>query len=86
VIVNHSGADLTGLSGNVTVWGRTQTSEEEAAGTFSFTTDLKPFDSRDLTAPLNTKLKMIELPDWQNVSTDIQITAPSASGGSPEQQ
>ena len=76
VVVNHSGADISGLAGNVTVWGRTQKSEEDAAGTFSFQTNLGPFESKELTAPLTTKLKVYELPDWQNVSADIQITAP----------
>jgi hypothetical protein len=77
VIVNQSNADLTGLGGNVTVWGRTRNSEEDAAGTFTFSTDLKAFESKEITAPLNTKLKIYELPDWQNVSTDVQITAPA---------
>ena len=77
VITNHSNADLLGLGGNVTVWGRTRNSEEDAAGTFTFNTDLKAFESKDMTAPLNTKLKIYELPDWQNVSTDVQITAPA---------
>ena len=45
---------------------------------FTFTTDLKAYESKELTAPLNTKLKIYELPDWQNVSTDVQITAPAA--------
>lgn len=76
VLVNHSDADLAGLAGNVTVWGRTQKSEEDAVGTFAFTTNLAPAESKELTAPLNTKLKVYELPDWQNVTTDIQITAP----------
>jgi hypothetical protein len=83
VLTNHSGADILGLAGNVTIWGRTQKSEEEAAGTFSFNTELKPFESKELTSPLATKLKAIELPDWQNISTDLQVTAPGASGGSP---
>jgi len=82
VIVNHSNADMAELAGNVTVWGRTRTSEEEAAGTFTFKTSLGPNESKELKAPLTTKLKFYELPDWQNVSTDIQITAPAASGGS----
>jgi hypothetical protein len=30
-----------------------------------------------MAAPLNTKLKIYELPDWQNVSTDVQITSPA---------
>jgi hypothetical protein len=78
VVTNHSGADIPGLTANVTIWGRTQKSEEEAAGTFSFKTDLGPFQTRELTAPLTTKLEMVELPDWQNVSTDTQVTAPAA--------
>jgi len=78
LIVNHSGAEINGLAGNVTVWGRTQKSEEDAAGTFSFQTSLGPYESKELTSPLNTKLKIYELPDWQNVSTDIQVTAPGA--------
>jgi hypothetical protein len=82
VVVNHSPADIAGITGNVTIWGRTQKSEEEAAGTFTFSGSLAPFESKEMTAPLTTKLKPIELPDWQNISTDVQITAPGASGGS----
>lgn len=78
IIVNHSGAEIEQLAGNVTVWGRTRTSEEEATGTFSFKTKLGANQSREMTEPLTTKLKFYELPDWQNVSTDIQITVPGA--------
>jgi hypothetical protein len=77
VIVNHSESDMSGLAGNVTIWGRTQKSEEDAQGTFSFSTSLAPFESKTVTAPLDTKKKIYELPDWQNISTDIQITAPA---------
>ena len=77
VIVNHSSADMNGLAGNVTIWGRTQKSEEDAEGTFSFSTSLAPLESKTLTAPLNTKKKFYELGDWQNISTDIQITSPA---------
>jgi hypothetical protein len=77
VIVNHSEADINGLTGNVTIWGRTQKSEEDAQGTFSFSTNLAPFESKEMTAPLNTKFKIYELPDWQNITTDVQITAPA---------
>ncbi len=77
VITNHSETDMSGLAGNVTVWGRTQKSEEDAQGTFSFSTSLAPFESKTVTAPLDSKKKIYELPDWQNISTDIQITAPA---------
>jgi hypothetical protein len=78
VIINHSESDISGLAGNVTIWGRTQKSEEDAQGTFSFSTSLGPFESKELSAPVNTKLKIYELPDWQNITTDVQITAPGA--------
>jgi hypothetical protein len=86
MLTNHAEADIGGLAGNVTLWGRTQKSEEDAQGTFSFHADLKAFESTELTAPLITKLKIYELPDWQNATPDLQITAPSpggASAGSP---
>src|SRR5262249_11016130 len=44
-VTNHSDADLSGLAGNVTIWGRTQKSEEDAVGTFSFTTNVSPQSS-----------------------------------------
>jgi hypothetical protein len=80
VIVNHSGMEISGLAGNVTLFGRTQKSEEEAAGTFTFSTNLEAYAAKDMEAPLTTKLKMYELPDWQNVSTDLQVTGPGGTG------
>lgn len=78
VIINHSESEIGGLAGNVTIWGRTQKSEEDAQGTFSFSTNLGPYESKEMSAPVNTKLKIYELPDWQNITTDVQITAPGA--------
>jgi hypothetical protein len=77
VVVNHSDADITDLGGTVNIWGRTAKSEEEAAGTFSFKlASLKPNESKEAAAPLSTKLKPYELPDWQNLSAEVQITSP----------
>jgi hypothetical protein len=77
VVINHSEAEINSLAGNVTIWGRTRKSEEDAQGTFSFNTSLAPFESKELTVPLNSKLKIYELGDWQNITTDVQITSPS---------
>jgi hypothetical protein len=79
VVVNHSDSDLVGLAGNVTIWGRTQKSEEDAVGTFTFQATLPAQTSRELTMPLTTKLKMMQMPDWQNVTVDVQITAPTGA-------
>jgi hypothetical protein len=77
VVVNHSGADITDLAGAVNIWGRTAKSEEEAAGSFNFKLpSLKPYESKEAVAPLSTKLKPYELPDWQNLSAEVQITGP----------
>ena len=79
VLVNHSESDLIGLAGNVTIWGRTQKSEEDAVGTFTFQLSMPAGSSKELNMPLTTKLKIIEMPDWQNVTVDVQITAPPAA-------
>jgi len=77
VVTNHSGADISGLTGSVNIWGRTDRSEEEAAGSFSFKLDsLGAYASKEATAPVKTKLKVYELPDWQNVSAEVQVTSP----------
>jgi hypothetical protein len=78
VLINHSEATIDGLTGNVTIWGRTKKSEEDARGSFTFNTNIGPFESKELTVPMNTKLKIYELPDWQNITADVQITAPGA--------
>jgi hypothetical protein len=78
VVVNHSEADMVGLAGNATLWARTQKSEEDPVGTFVFQTSIGSGESKELTFPLKTKLKPMELPDWQNITVDLQITAPKA--------
>jgi len=88
LLINHSEADFSGLAGNVTIWGRTQKSEEDAEGTFSFTSNVGPLESKELTAPVNSKLQIYEMPDWQNITVDVQITAPApeaaAGSGGPQ--
>jgi len=77
VVTNHSDADITDLGATVNIWGRTAKSEEEAAGNFTFKMpSLHPSESKEAVAPLNTKLKPYELPDWQNLSAEVQITSP----------
>jgi hypothetical protein len=77
LVVNHSGAEIADLSANVNLWARTAKSDEEAVGTFTFKIpSLGAYESKDLTTPINTKLKVYELPDWQNLTAEVQITSP----------
>lgn len=77
VIVNHSSAELNDLSANVTMWASTARSEEDAVGTFTFKIpSLGPNEAKEMTAPFKTKLKVYELPDWQNATAEVQVTTP----------
>jgi hypothetical protein len=77
VIVNHSGAEISDLGANVNLWARTAKSDEEAVGTFSFSVpSLGPYEGKEMAAAFNTKLRVYELPDWQNLTAEIQITSP----------
>jgi hypothetical protein len=79
LVVNHSGAEITNLEANVTLWASTSRSEEDSIGSFNFRIpSIGADDSKELTEPLKTKLKMYELPDWQNATAEIQITSPAA--------
>jgi hypothetical protein len=70
VAVNHSQADL----GDVTVKANLKAiakQAQEPVGTFTFKTTLGPYESKDLKVPLETKLRVYELPDWQFLRAEI---------------
>ena len=77
LIVNHSPNVLDEMSATVTLWASTSRSEEDSIGTFTFKVpSIASYGSKELTSPLNTKLKFYELPDWQNATAEVQITSP----------
>jgi hypothetical protein len=77
IVVNHSNTELNDLTANVTVWASTSRSEEDSVGTFSFKLDtIAGNSSKEMSEPFNTKLKVYELPDWQNATADVQISQP----------
>jgi hypothetical protein len=77
IVVNHSSTELNGLSANVTLYASTSRSEEDSVGTFSFKIDsIAGNESKEMTEPFTTKLKIYELPDWQNATADVQLTQP----------
>ena len=77
IVVNHSNAELNDLNANVTLYASTSRSEEDSVGTFSFKLDsIGANESKEMTKPFTTKLKIYELPDWQNATADVQISQP----------
>ncbi len=77
LVVNHSGAEIVNLAGSVTLRPSTAKPEDPGVGTFSFKVpSLQPYEAKDLTAPVRTKLRAYEIPDWQFLRVDIKITSP----------
>ena len=69
LIVNHASTEVANLGGNVTLWASTSRSEEDSVGSFKFHVDsIGPYESKEVSAPFTTKLKIYELPDWQNAT------------------
>lgn len=78
VVVNHSSAEIDNLEANVKLSASTSRSEEDSVGSFSFRIpEIDGNSSKDMTAPLKTKLKMYELPDWQKTNVVVEITSPA---------
>ena len=75
LIVNHSGAELQDLTGTINLQARTAKKEEEPVGSLSFTVPaLGAYEAKEVTAIVDTKLKVYELPDWQNLDQQLEIT------------
>ncbi|MBI2680573.1 MAG: hypothetical protein HYX25_06140 [Candidatus Solibacter usitatus] len=79
VVVNHSGAEIADLAAQVNLSTRAAKPGDDPIGSFSFKiASLGPYESKELTAPVTTKLRVYELPDWQFLTEEIQITSPQA--------
>ena len=77
LVVNHSSAPLTDVSGTVTLWPSTAKPGVGIVGIFAFEhVSLGPFESREMRAPLKTTLRTYELPDWGFLRTEIAIASP----------
>jgi hypothetical protein len=75
-IINHSDSDIVGLTGTATIFAKTNTGQQTAIGTVNFQTSMAAQGSKEMLLPFDTKLKLMELPDWQNVAVKVEITGP----------
>ena len=71
IVVNHSAADLPELKMLITV---------KAGGNVLFqipftVSSIGPYESKEFSTPIQTALKEYELPDWQFVKADFEITS-----------
>lgn len=71
VAVNHSAGDLGEISAKVNLKAVSTQQSLQPVGTFVFRATLGPYESKELTVPLDTKLRVYELPDWQFLRAEI---------------
>ena len=71
IVVNHSAADLPELKMQIAV---------KAGGNVLFeipftVPSIGPYESKEFSAPIQTALKGYELPDWQFIKAEFEITS-----------
>jgi hypothetical protein len=71
VAINHTGADFGEITAKVDVKAITSKGGREPVGTFTFKASLGPYESKEVKVPMETKLRVYELPDWQFLRAEI---------------
>lgn len=76
-VVNHSDADVGNIVMNVNLRATTAKPTDPPLASFTAHVDgLGPEDLKEVTATVPTRLRVYELPDWQFMQADFQITEP----------
>jgi len=74
LVVNHSGAALADMTLYVTLHAAGAKPGQPPLCRFSFRAPtLGPFESREMTSPIEKVSKAVSLPDWQDLRADVQI-------------
>jgi len=76
-LINHSEADLGDIALQINL--RATTARPGDAPLFSFPATVQgvgPYDVKDVTVEVPTKLRVYELPDWQFLRADFTVTSP----------
>lgn len=77
LVVNHSGADIADLGGTLTLKPRGAKAANAPLASFEFKVpSLGPYESKELKNTVHSNLRAYELPDWQFLETEIEITSP----------
>jgi len=79
LVVNHSGAELGDLTLAITLKPFTAKPEDKPVAAFTVkVASLKPYESRELQTTVKSELRAYELPDWQFLRAEFEITSPAA--------
>jgi ABC-type glycerol-3-phosphate transport system substrate-binding protein len=78
VAINHSEAELGELGLNIRLRTTTAKPDDPPVAEFQAKVpELNPLEIRDVSAKVNTKLRIYELPDWQFLRAEFDITSPA---------
>lgn len=78
VVINHSDADIGDLTMKVTLTTTAAKPEEPPVAVFDAkVTGVGPQEVKDAIGTATTKLRVYELPDWQFLRADAEITSPA---------
>jgi len=79
LVVNHSGAELGDLTLAITLKPFTAKPEDKPVAVFTVkVASLRPYEARELETSVKSELRAYELPDWQFLRAEFEITAPAA--------
>lgn len=80
LVVNHSGADIADLGGTLTLKPRGAKPEHAPLASFEFKVpSLGPYESKELKSTVRANMRAYELPDWQFLQADLEITSPAVA-------
>jgi hypothetical protein len=78
VVVNHSEADIGDLTLKIRLVTTAAKPEDPPITEFEAKVPgLGPEETKDITATATTKLRIYELPDWQFIRAEVEITSPA---------
>ena len=76
MLINHSSADIAPAAGSITLITDGK-GDPVAVIPFSLAS-LGAYEAKDISAPLKTKLRAYELPDWQFIKAQVKLSASAA--------
>jgi hypothetical protein len=79
LIINHSAADIGNLAGFVNIRVHDASRDDPPLSRVEFKADmLGPYESIEFKTVIDTDLRAYEMPDWQFLRGDVQITSPAS--------
>ena len=74
VIVNHSSAEIADVTVHVTLRNALKATAAPVTSFQFRLPSLGPWESKEMVIPIERLARGFELPDWQNLKTEFQIT------------